>query len=135
VLLRRDNAVAESFFASLKKERVKKRIYKNRELATETCPTTSNRSRIASDATSTSEGSVSKRSKPVQSTRNSVSTESWELQQDLEDIRALMREQPEVVCTDVLGKYKHEVEGGLSFRESGVDEEMCRNPERHRFDH
>jgi putative transposase len=30
-----DNAVAESFFASLKKERIKKRIYKNRELATE----------------------------------------------------------------------------------------------------
>ena len=29
-----DNAVAESFFASLKKERIKKRIYKNRELAT-----------------------------------------------------------------------------------------------------
>ncbi len=28
-----DNAVAESFFASLKKERIKKRIYKNRELA------------------------------------------------------------------------------------------------------
>jgi putative transposase len=28
-----DNAVAESFFASLKKERVKKRIYKNRDLA------------------------------------------------------------------------------------------------------
>ncbi len=28
-----DNAVAESFFASLKKERVKKRIYKTRELA------------------------------------------------------------------------------------------------------
>jgi putative transposase len=28
-----DNAVAESFFASLKKERVKKRIYPNRELA------------------------------------------------------------------------------------------------------
>jgi len=30
-----DNAVAESFFASLKKERIKKRIYKNRQLATE----------------------------------------------------------------------------------------------------
>lgn len=30
-----DNAVAESFFGSLKKERVKKRIYKNRELAIE----------------------------------------------------------------------------------------------------
>ena len=30
-----DNAVAESFFASLKKERMKKRIYKNRELAIE----------------------------------------------------------------------------------------------------
>lgn len=28
-----DNAVAESFFSSLKKERVKKRIYRNRELA------------------------------------------------------------------------------------------------------
>lgn len=30
-----DNAVAESFFASLKKELVKKRIYRNRELAAE----------------------------------------------------------------------------------------------------
>ena len=30
-----DNAVAESFFSSLKKERVKKRIYKNRKLAIE----------------------------------------------------------------------------------------------------
>jgi putative transposase len=29
-----DNAVAESFFSSLKKERIKKLIYKNRELAT-----------------------------------------------------------------------------------------------------
>jgi putative transposase len=29
-----DNAVAESFFSSLKKERIKKRIYKNREQAT-----------------------------------------------------------------------------------------------------
>jgi putative transposase len=28
-----DNAVAESFFSSLKKERLKKQIYKNRELA------------------------------------------------------------------------------------------------------
>lgn len=28
-----DNAVAEAFFASFKKERVKKLIYKNRELA------------------------------------------------------------------------------------------------------
>lgn len=28
-----DNAVAESFFASLKKERVKKRIYKSRDMA------------------------------------------------------------------------------------------------------
>ena len=30
-----DNAVAESFFSSLKKKRVKKRIYKNRKLAVE----------------------------------------------------------------------------------------------------
>jgi putative transposase len=29
-----DNAVAESLFSSLKKERIKKRIYRNRELAT-----------------------------------------------------------------------------------------------------
>ena len=29
-----DNAVAESFFGSLKKERIKKHIYKNRQLAT-----------------------------------------------------------------------------------------------------
>jgi len=28
-----DNAVAESFFSSLQKERIKKQIYKNRELA------------------------------------------------------------------------------------------------------
>lgn len=28
-----DNAVVESFFSSLKKERIKKQIYKNRELA------------------------------------------------------------------------------------------------------
>ena len=28
-----DNAVAESFFSSLKKERIKKRIHKDRELA------------------------------------------------------------------------------------------------------
>ena len=28
-----DNAVAESFFGSLKKERIKKKIYKNRQLA------------------------------------------------------------------------------------------------------
>ncbi len=28
-----DNAVAESFFSSLKKERVKKRVYRTRELA------------------------------------------------------------------------------------------------------
>ena len=28
-----DNAVAESFFSSLKKERIKKQIYKNREQA------------------------------------------------------------------------------------------------------
>jgi transposase InsO family protein len=29
----RDNAVAESFFTSLKKERIKKRIYKKRDIA------------------------------------------------------------------------------------------------------
>lgn len=30
-----DNAVAESFFSSLKKERIKKKIYKNRRIAVE----------------------------------------------------------------------------------------------------
>ena len=29
-----DNAVAESFFSSLKKERIRKRIYRTREIAT-----------------------------------------------------------------------------------------------------
>jgi transposase InsO family protein len=36
-----DNAVAESFFSSLKKERITKQIYKNRELARTMWPTTS----------------------------------------------------------------------------------------------
>lgn len=36
-----DNAVAESFFSSLKKERIKKRIYKTRELARADISTTS----------------------------------------------------------------------------------------------
>ena len=33
VVLHLDNSVAESFFSSLKKERIKKRIYKTREMA------------------------------------------------------------------------------------------------------
>jgi len=41
-----DNAVAESFFASLKKERIKKRIYNNRDQAIAECPTTSFHSTI-----------------------------------------------------------------------------------------
>jgi hypothetical protein len=34
-----------------------------------------------------------------------------------------------VVCADVLAKYKHEEDGGLSFKGSGVDEEFCRDPD------
>jgi hypothetical protein len=34
-------------------------------------------------------------------------------------------ETPEVVCPDVLVRYKHEVHGGLDFRGSGVDPEAC----------
>jgi hypothetical protein len=37
----RNNAIAESLFSSLKKERIKKQIYKNRELAIADVPTTS----------------------------------------------------------------------------------------------
>ena len=32
-----------------------------------------------------------------------------------------------VVCADVLVKYKQEVNGGLSFKGSGVNDEFCRN--------
>src|SRR5205814_8342171 len=47
-----DNAVAESFFSSLKKERIKKQIYKNRELAI--AEVKQRHSRITRSATSSS---------------------------------------------------------------------------------
>ena len=34
-------------------------------------------------------------------------------------------ETPEVVCADVLTKYKHEVKGPLVFDDSGIDRHIC----------
>jgi len=45
-----DNAVAEYSFSNVKKKRVKKQIYKNRDLARRTSPTTSIASAIESAA-------------------------------------------------------------------------------------
>ncbi len=75
-----DNAVAESFFSSLKKERIKKQIYKNRELAVATWLTTSIASTIQRAATAISAASVRSNSKRLINRFESVSTESWELQ-------------------------------------------------------
>ena len=36
-------------------------------------------------------------------------------------------ETPEVVCADVLTKYKHEVKGGLDFSDDGVDHHLCQS--------
>ena len=58
-----DNAVAESFFSSLKKERIRKRIYKTRDLARAESSTTSRSSTIEPDATAISAASVPRHSK------------------------------------------------------------------------
>ncbi len=43
-------------------------------------------------------------------------------------------ETPAVVCPDVLVKYKHEENGGLDFRGSGVNHHVCRVPDHDRDD-
>lgn len=48
-----DNAVTESFFSSLKKERIKKHIYKDRDTAASDISDSSNRFTIAHAATVT----------------------------------------------------------------------------------
>lgn len=73
-----DNAVAESFFGSLKKERIKKRIYKNREIASADI-STSNRSTIERAATATWAESVPRNSKRLPNGTTGVSTKAWEL--------------------------------------------------------
>jgi len=69
------NAVAESFFSSLKKERIKKQIYKNRDLPTKDIAdyidSFYNRTRRHSHL-----GGVNR----PRSLGDWVSTESWELQ-------------------------------------------------------
>lgn len=69
-----DNAVAESFFGSLKKERIKKQIYKNRELAIADVA-----EYIERAVTVISVESVQSNSKRLTSRADRVSTESWEL--------------------------------------------------------
>ena len=74
-----DNAVAESFFSSLKKERIKKQIYKNRELAladvADYIDTFYNRTRRHSHLG----GVSSKQFKAAHKRRRKMSSESWEL--------------------------------------------------------
>ena len=75
-----DNAVAESFFSSLKKERIKKQIYKNRELAiadvANYIDTFYNRTRRHSHLG----GLVPNNSKLPTRRAGGVATKSWELQ-------------------------------------------------------
>jgi putative transposase len=75
-----DNAVAESFFSSLKKERIKKQIYKNRELANaevaDYIDTFYNRTRRHSHL-----GGLSpEQFEAAHKRAGGVSTKSWELQ-------------------------------------------------------
>jgi transposase InsO family protein len=76
-----DNAVAESFFSSLKKERIKKRIFTTREIARANIDDYG--STIALVDTAISAGSVLRRLKPCQTRLNDVSTKVWEVQSDL----------------------------------------------------
>ena len=64
-----DNAVAEAFFSSLKKERITKLIYKTRELQSRTLRTTSARSTIPRGGTAISVASVRSNSKRLTTQR------------------------------------------------------------------
>jgi len=61
-----DNAVAESFFSSLKKERVNRQVYRTRDLATPISSNTSRCSTIEPDAIAISAASVPRRLKSPQ---------------------------------------------------------------------
>jgi transposase InsO family protein len=78
-----DNAVAESFVSSLKKERIKKQIYKNRELAIADVATTSIPSTIEHVVTVISAGSARSNLKRLTNRADVVSTKSWELSRSL----------------------------------------------------
>lgn len=71
--------VAESFFSSLKKERIKKRIYTTREIARAEIDDYIEMSTIALVDTAISAGSVRRRLKPCQTRLNDVSTKVWEV--------------------------------------------------------
>ena len=72
-----DNAVAESFFSSLKKERIKKRIYAIGKVHCSTCPNTSKTSTIQNYATAIWVASVQTSSKRRIDSVDQVSTKSW----------------------------------------------------------
>ena len=76
-----DNAVAESFFSSLKKERIKKQIYKNRELAVADIATYIDSFYNSTRRHSHLAVSVRSNSRPLISRFESASTKSWELHQ------------------------------------------------------
>jgi putative transposase len=74
-----DNAVAESFFGSLKKERIKRQIYKNRELAVRAVAdyiegfyNRTRRHSYLSDVSQTN-------SRPHRNDADGASTKSWKL--------------------------------------------------------
>lgn len=73
----RANAVAESFFGSLKKERIKKQIYKTRALALADVADY-HRYVLQSDASSQSSGWRQPEAAHTQR-RQKVSTQSWDL--------------------------------------------------------
>ena len=75
-----DNAVAESFFSSLKKERIKKQIYKNRELAIADVADYIDAFYNPSRRHSHLGGSVPEQFEAAHKPRRKVSTKSWELQ-------------------------------------------------------
>jgi putative transposase len=75
-----DNAVAESFFSSLKKERIKKRIYITRDIARAEIDDYIEMFYNRTRRTAISAGSVRRRLKPYRTGLNGVSTTAWEVQ-------------------------------------------------------
>jgi transposase InsO family protein len=75
-----DNAVAEAFFSSLKKERINKQIYQNMSWRSPRWLTISIPSTIERGTTVISEDLVRSNSKRLTNPIDGVSTKSWELQ-------------------------------------------------------
>jgi putative transposase len=75
-----DNAVAESFFSSLKKEWIKKQIYENREVATTDVAAYIDTFYNLTRRHSHLEGLSAEQFEAAHKPRRRVATESWELQ-------------------------------------------------------